>query len=444
MLLAEGFAEIAESDSWSLKVGGKYFFTRSGTTLVAFTVGDGYEKGNGFTVLGAHSDSPCLRLKAVPCVEKCDYLMLNTQGYGGGLWHTWFDRDLGLAGRVLVKEGDAIVARLVRINENVARIPNLAIHLTRGEERTGGFKPNLHEHARAILTTSKNMRAWEGYDAEAAKAKGHHHLHPVVTSLVADNIGVSPNDIVDMELQLIDLQTPAYGGAKNEFICSGRLDNLCSSYQSLAALIAATDVNTRTSYKSAEKATNVHVAVLFDHEEVGSNSSGGAGSQLFMDTLRRINDCLTDGSHECFMRALRKSFVVSCDMAHALHPNYQAKHDPSMAPLINEGMVIKHNANQRYATSTVSATMFREVAKKMDIPTQEFAIRADGACGSTIGPIISCLTGILTVDVGTPQYSMHSIREMMGAEDAEVGYKHLLGCLLHHPTLADQMKTMDI
>jgi len=430
-LLVAGFSEVSEADSWKgLQPGSKHFFTRSGTTIVAFTVGKAFEAGNGFTVLGAHSDSPCLRVKAVATVQKNEFLMLNTQPYGGGLWHTWFDRDLGLAGRVLTRNADgSIASRLLRIDENIARIPNLAIHLTRGDTERGSFKPNLHEHGRAILTSK--------HDPDFKLPPGS-LFHPFLVDIVSKRLEVNPADIIDMELQLIDLQAPSIGGPEGEFLYSGRLDNLCSGYQAIRAIIdASSDANFASQ-------TNVHISVLFDHEEVGSTSNSGAGSQLFMDTLRRINDALTDASHESFMRALRRSLVVSVDMAHALHPNYSAKHDATMAPKLNMGMVIKHNANQRYATTSVSATMFREFAKLMNIPTQEFAIRSDGACGSTIGPIISSLTGILTVDVGTPQFSMHSIREMMGSEDAYTGYVHLLGALLHHPTLASQMQKLDI
>jgi aspartyl aminopeptidase len=178
--------------------------------------------------------------------------------------------------------------------------------------------------------------------------------------------------------------------------------------------------------------------MLFDHEEVGSASTTGAGSSLFMDTLGRINQSLTDGTHSTLMRSLRKSFVVSIDMAHGLHPNYAGKHDASMAPKMHHGLVIKHNCNQRYATNAVSASMFRQIGKLAGVLMQDFTVRADSACGSTIGPIIATLSGILTVDVGTPQFSMHSIREMMASDDAETGYLHLKSVFIHHPALASK------
>ena len=450
-LLAAGYQQILEKDEWMLEPGGKYFFTRAATTCVAFTIPNDIKESTttnswGFSVLGAHSDSPCLRIKAVPCMDKQEYLMLNTQPYGGGLWHTWFDRELGIAGRVLLKDPttNAIVSELIRCDKPVARIPNLAIHLTRGDGETPGvFKPNLQEHAKAIFTMKHNKKCRDMNEGDL--------FHPELIELVREYVpsNMSTWEIVDMELQLIDVVPSCLGGNMNEFLLSGRLDNLCSSYQCMRAIIDASTTYdmknvTSTTTNTPLKQNNIHVSVMFDHEEVGSASAQGAGSQLFMDTLRRITDCLGDKSHQSFMRTLRNSLVVSVDMAHALHPNYTHKHCSTMAPKINKGMVIKHNANQRYATSSVSATMFRRFAQLQEIPVQEFAIRSDGACGSTIGPIISTLTGILTVDVGTPQYSMHSIREMMGSDDAYIGYMHLLGVLLHHPTVANEMKSLDI
>jgi len=429
-LVAAGFTKVAEAGDWSeLRPGGKYYFTRNRTTLIAFTIGGGYELGNGFTILGAHTDSPCLRIKPVTCTQKQYALMLNTQPYGGGLWHTWFDRDLGLAGRVLLKGPNGeINSRLVRIDEPIARIPNLSIHLTSGSERES-FTPNLHEHAKALLTISKGKMGLTASDVSDSEHTGR--IHPLVLSLVADKLGVSPADIEDVELQLTDIQPTTLGGADSEFVFSGRLDNLCSTFQSLRALIDG-------SSSGIETQTNVRMAMLFDHEECGSSSTVGAGSSLFMDTLKSIVEGLAKARFfgGLIIQTLRKSFVVSADMAHGLHPNYPAKHDATMAPVINGGMVIKHNPNQRYATNAISATLFRRFGKMADVPVQEFTVRADSACGSTIGPIISTLSGILTVDCGSPQFSMHSIREMMGKDDVFYGYAILLSTLENHPKLA--------
>ena len=421
LLSAAGFRRLHEQSEWDLLKGGKYFFTRNETSVIAFTVGGAYIPGNGFTILGAHSDSPCLKIKPVTCHKKGDALMLNTQPYGGGLWHTWFDRDLGLAGRIITEENGEMRTKLVRIDRPIARIPNLAIHLTSGTERES-FAPNLQEHAKAILSLDPTFIEKKPSSDDTSK---NLRLHPGLLHLVSIETEVDPDIIADMELQLIDVQPSTIGGATNDLIFSGRLDNLCSSYQIMRALIDG-------STEDAESQPNIRMAMMFDHEEVGSASCCGAGSSMFMDTLRLISDCFTDQTHGnrilcrihilgrllspnilfagIFIRSLRDSLVVSIDMAHALHPNYSGKHDTTMAPKINGGLVIKHNANQRYATNGVSATMFRHFGKVAGVPVQEFAVKSDSGCGSTIGPIIATLSGILTVDCGSPQFSMHSIR----------------------------------
>lgn len=424
-LVATGFTKVFEDSDWDLKKGGKYFYTRNNTSLVAFTVGDSFDPATGmFTAVGAHTDSPCLRVKAVSNLKKGNFLMLNITNYGGGLWHTWFDRDLGLAGRVLQKQPDGSIATLLfRIDEPIARIPTLAIHLTAGKEREA-FSPNLHDNCQAILSLDPAFIGVEPEEGEQEMAK---RMHPALLRMIAKSIGIPAASIEDVEMQLIDVQPSCLGGASKEFLYSGRLDNLCSAYQSVCAL--------RDSPTAGAK--NVKIAMLFDHEEVGSSSSTGAGSSMFMDTLQRVYSALAGRLYESsrFMQTLRRSLVVSIDMAHALHPNYSGKHDPAMAPHINGGLVIKHNANQRYATNSVSASLFRRFGKLAGVPVQEFSVRADAGCGSTIGPIIATLSGILTVDVGSPQFSMHSIREMMGSKDPYYGYLHLKAAFEHHPSI---------
>lgn len=435
-LVAAGFKQISERSAWNLQRGGKYFFKRNDTCLVAFKVGKNFK--NIFTIAGAHTDSPCLRVKPVACITKSNTLMFNTQPYGGGLWHTWFDRDLGIAGRVVLRASSddlsvGIETKLFHINRPIARIPTLAIHLSTPSEREA-FAPNLQEHAKAIFSLDKEfMNTSKDINKNCSE-----RIHPGLLAMIAKEINVDVALIEDVEIQLVDIQPSCLGGACDEFIYSGRLDNLCSSYQSLRALIDASDE------KSNEKQEeNTQMIFLFDHEEIGSSSSVGAGSSIFMNTIQRILEELADNSASTLMAALRNSFVVSADMAHGLHPNYPAKHDASMAPVFNQGMVIKHNCNQRYATNSLSATLFRLIGKKMNVPVQEFTVRSDSACGSTIGPIISTLSGILTVDVGTPQFSMHSIREMMGSLDAYNGYQHIKGTFLYHPEIAESLAKLE-
>jgi len=429
-LVAAGYVELFESSaaSWQLERNGRYFFTRNGTTIIAFAVGGAYKAGDGFTVLGAHTDSPCFKVKPVTCMIKGDALMVNTQPYGGGLWHTWFDRDLGLAGRLLLKNPTTghLDSKLVRIDKPVARIPNLAIHLAASRD---SFAPNIQEEGKAILSMSPSLVATKPESVFEREVGSR--LHPVLLHMCAKAAGVDPASIEDMELQLTDVQPSTTGGADDELLFSGRLDNLCSSYQCLRALID----NCKTQEDLSSLGT-VNMTLLFDHEECGSASSQGAGSNMFMDTISIITSKLSgDSSTGMLLQVMRASFLCSVDMAHAQHPNYSGKHDATMAPKINSGLVVKHNANQRYATNGLSASVFRRAGKLAGVPVQEFSVRSDSACGSTIGPIISTLSGILTVDCGSPQFSMHSIRECMGKHDAYNGYAHLKAILRHHRDL---------
>lgn len=278
---------------------------------------------------------------------------------------------MGIAGRAIIRNDDGSVGtKLVRINKPVARIPNLAIHLTAAADREA-FAFNLHENCKAILSMDPQNVSSETLP---------NGLNPCLATLVATECDISVDSIMDLDLQLIDLQPSCIGGASEELLFSGRLDNLCSSFQCVRAIIdTAKEMEESSSSSSYDR--NVQMVLMFDHEEVGSNSSQGAGSSMFMDTLRRIDSCLGGGATDSLVRAMRKSFVVSIDMAHAHHPNYPAKHDPCMAPKINQGLVIKHNANQRYATNAFSAVMFKQFGAIAGLPMQEFSVRSDMGCG---------------------------------------------------------------
>lgn len=425
-----GYEQISEREDWNLVAGNKYYFTRNHSTIVAFAIGKKYVAGNGFHVIGAHTDSPCLKLKPTSKVTKGGYLEIGVQTYGGGLWHTWFDRDLTIAGRMIIRDGnDGYSHRLVRIKEPIMRIPTLAIHLDRGVN--DGFKANTQSHLVPVLATavkaelnkvvSENGPAGSGTSTDGnksnEKSKSEKH-HPLLLQLLADEVGCDPEDICDFELQACDTQPSLIAGAAKEFIFSGRLDNLCMSFCSLQALIDAT-----SSESSLDNEIGVRMVALFDHEEVGSNSAQGAGSPAMLDALSRITFSFNPNS-QLLEKAIQKSFLVSADMAHALHPNYMDKHEDNHQPKLHGGLVIKHNANQRYATNAVTSFIFREIASKHNLPVQDFVIRNDMACGSTIGPILASGTGIRTVDIGAPQLSMHSIREMCAVDDVEHAYKH--------------------
>ena len=295
-----GFTRAEAWEQDKLSPGKGYYFIRNGTTVIAFTVGGSLSHDSfGYTVVGAHTDSPCLKIKPVPVSKKSDSLVVNTQPYGGGLWHTWFDRDLGIAGRVICRSADGtIYSRLTRIDSPMARIPNLAIHLTSGSEREH-FSPNLQEHGKAILTMDKSILA-------LAPSPESARFHPYLLALISQNINVPVNEIVDLELQLIDIQPSTLSGLdNNEFVLSGRLDNLCSAYQALRALIDST--------RTLQSQTNISIAMLFDHEEIGSASAQGAGSSLFMDTLKSLNDVFNKGSSHGMKYEIDNLVIIFCD-----------------------------------------------------------------------------------------------------------------------------------
>lgn len=430
-----GYEQVSEREDWKLEVGNRYFFTRNHSTIVAFAIGKKYVAGNGFHIIGAHTDSPCLKLKPVSKVTKGGYLEVGVQTYGGGLWHTWFDRDLTVAGRVIIREEkDGSVSyshRLVRIEEPIMRIPTLAIHLDRGVN--DGFKVNTQNHLLPVLATSikaelnkvvvvngpvENEVKTEGKKSVENITTNNSKHHPLLLQIIASQLGCEPDDIYDFELQACDTQPSIVAGAAKEFIFSGRLDNLCMSFCSLKALIDAT-----SSDSNLEDESGVRLVALFDHEEVGSDSAQGAGSPVLEDALTRIT-CSFHSDSKLLKKAIQRSFLVSADMAHALHPNYMDKHEENHQPKLHGGLVIKNNANQRYATNAVTSFIFREIATKHNLPIQDFVVRNDMRCGSTIGPILASGVGIRTVDIGAPQLSMHSIREMCAVDDVKHSYEH--------------------
>ncbi|GLJ23635.1 hypothetical protein SUGI_0447640 [Cryptomeria japonica] len=453
-----GYEQLFEREDWNLKEGGKYFFTRNYSTIIAFAIGQKYTAGNGFHIVGAHTDSPCLKLKPYSKVSKGGFLEVAVQTYGGGLWHTWFDRDLSVAGRVIVKRNidgaPSYSHELVRIQEPILRVPTLAIHLDRGSN--DGFKVNTQSHLLPVLATAikaevnrqgdsnekcmtttngdqkseKDQKAAEGGDSDIKK----HHL--LLLELLASKLGCKPEEICDFELQLCDTQPSVVAGVEKEFIFSGRLDNLCMSFCSLKALLDGT-----ASEESLQDETGVRMVALFDHEEVGSNSAQGAGSPVMLDAFSRITSSLSAyDSKVSLEKVIQRSFLVSADMAHCLHPNYMDKHEENHQPKMHNGLVIKSNANQRYATNAVTSFIFREIGKKHKIPVQDFVVRNDMGCGSTIGPILASGVGIRTVDVGAPQLSMHSIREMCGVDDVIYSYEHLKAYFEEFTNLDSQIK----
>jgi aspartyl aminopeptidase len=390
-LLAEGYVELLEEDSWVIEEGGKYFVTRNESSLIAFTTPQLTFNQTGWRMVGAHTDSPCFKLKPNAQVDRFGYHQLGVEVYGGVLLHTWLDRDLSIAGRITVKtqNGD-IVSRLVDFKDPIAVVPNLAIHLNR--QANEGFSVNPQEEILPILCGAENE-----FD-----------LHELLkTQLKKQHADLDIETILDFELSLYDTQPAALVGLHKEYICSARLDNLLSCFVGLRALLDS-DLQRPS------------LLICTDHEEIGSLSACGANGPFLEDVLHRLTP-----DPEQYVQAIQRSMLVSADNAHALHPNYAHKHDKNHAPAINKGAVIKVNANQRYATNSETASVYRDIAAEENYEVQCFVVRSDMACGSTIGPITSGEIGVPTIDIGLPTFGMHSIRELAGSRDAYGLYKVL-------------------
>jgi len=408
-LESQKFTKLDERENWDSLKPGHYYFTRNQSTIVAFSIPVKYQKGNGFTVMAGHTDSPVFRVKPRSKFSKSGSLMVGVEAYGGGLWHSWFDRDLSVAGRVVVntngkEEKEAFESRLVRIDRPILRISNLAIHLNRGVNDSG-FQFNSESQTVPVLATEFATQSNKTLNAET-KSPLNDDCHPMLLRLLAKELGVNTADCIqDFELCLYDTQKSCLGGAFNEFIYSARLDNLMSCFVCLRALLQA---NRAESYGNE---TNIRMLACFDNEEIGSNSNRGAASNLLLSTMKRLN------GEKSFESAIQKSFLISSDMAHAVHPNYSDKHESQHAPQIHKGLVVKFNSNQRYSTSMATSFHIFELARKLNVPLQKFMVRNDSPCGSTIGPILATACGIRAIDVGIPQLSMHSIREVCGVKD---------------------------
>eukprot|EP00735_Rhodelphis_limneticus_P005956 TRINITY_DN1810_c0_g1::TRINITY_DN1810_c0_g1_i1::g.14066::m.14066 TRINITY_DN1810_c0_g1::TRINITY_DN1810_c0_g1_i1::g.14066 ORF type:complete len:472 (-),score=102.78,sp/B9RAJ0/DNPEP_RICCO/48.34/2e-162,Peptidase_M18/PF02127.10/3.1e-160,Peptidase_M42/PF05343.9/4.6,Peptidase_M42/PF05343.9/2.7e-06 TRINITY_DN1810_c0_g1_i1:268-1635(-) len=403
-LLQQGYKKLIETEPWNLIPGGKFFFTRNQSCLVAFTVGKKYQTGNGFNIIAAHTDSPCLKIKPRSKLANLEYQQIGVECYGGGLWHTWFDRDLSVCGRVIVKESDKFVHRLVRVERPICRIPSLAIHLAQDFE----LKFNKENHLVPIMAAEAAKQLTGATDVPNSDRHS-----PELLNLIAKELGTTVDNLRDFELCLYDTQPASLGGINEDLIYSSRLDNLMSCYSGLKAL--------EKSDATLEDESAIRLLALFDHEEVGSQSAVGACSALLQDSMARICSSLNsndpNGDHVSIMK--NKSFILSCDMAHAVHPNYSDKHEKNHQPKMHKGVVIKTNSNQRYATNSIGTTILRELGAKRGVPLQDFVVRNDGPCGSTVGPILSANLGVRALDIGIPQLSMHSIREVCGAADVE-------------------------
>jgi aspartyl aminopeptidase len=387
-LTAAGFTELSEADEWPAS--GRFFTVRAGS-LVAWIAGDG--AGNPFRIVGAHTDSPNLRVKQHPDRFVSGWQVVALQPYGGAWLNSWLDRDLGISGRLSIRVGNTVDSWLVRIDEPILRVPQLAIHLAE-DRKSLALDPQ--RHVNAVWGVGSGSRSFLRF--------------------VAEHAGVPEADVLGYDLMTHDLNPSRLAGANQELVSAPRLDNQATCYAGLEAFLAA------------EPTDHLPVLALFDHEEVGSQSDHGAQSELLPTVLERIT-LAAGGGREEYLRRLSTSMVASGDMAHATHPNYPERHEPGHLIEVNGGPVLKVQPNLRYATDGRTAAAFAMACAQGGVPLQRYEHRADLPCGSTIGPMTAARTGVPTVDVGAPQLAMHSARELMGAGDV-VAYSAALRAFL--------------
>mgnify|MGYP004531642027 FL=1 len=377
----EGFVEIKEKDTWQIEQGKKYYVTRNLSSVIAFKIPQNDFKS--FNIVASHSDSPTFKIKENAEIEvKNKYVKLNTEKYGGMICSTWFDRPLSIAGRILVKENNAVKTHLVNIDKDLVIIPNLAIHMNR--EVNDGYKYNAQIDMLPL------------YGDNSSKGS--------LMKTIAKEVNVEEESILGTDLFLYNRMNGTKIGANEEYISSPRLDDLECAFTSLSAFLSENTSNSASVY------------CVFDNEEVGSGTKQGADSTFLYDVLRRINISLGK-TEEDYYRLISSSFMVSADNAHALHPNYTDKSDPTNKVYMNDGIVIKYNANQKYTTDAVSASIFKTICDSVDVPYQTFTNRSDILGGSTLGNISNAHVSLNTIDIGLAQLAMHSTYETAGAKD---------------------------
>lgn len=382
-LTEQGFEELCENKNWQIKEGGKYFVTRNLSSVIAFKVPTKNFKS--FHIVASHSDSPTFKIKDHPeQVVKGKYVQLNTERYGGMIYSTWFDRPLSIAGRALVKTETGVATKLLNIDHDLLVIPNLAVHMDRTVNDGMKYNPQVN-----LLPL---------YGDAASK--------DTFNKLVAEACGTAEENIISTDLFLYNRTAPTVWGAHNEYMSCAKLDDLECAFSSLKAFL------------KGENSQSVSVCAIFDNEEVGSSTKQGANSTFMYDVLHRINENL-GRTEEQYHTAVASSFMLSADNAHALHPNHPAISDPTNPVYLNEGIVIKHNANQKYTTDAVSSAIFQKMCEEKNVPYQHFVNRSDVAGGSTLGNIANTHVSLNTVDIGMAQLAMHSSYETAGVLDLD-------------------------
>ncbi|WP_300531234.1 M18 family aminopeptidase [Peptacetobacter sp.] len=390
-----GFEKLSPKENWKLEVGKKYYTTKNSSALVAFKVNSDEVEKEGFRIIGSHTDSPGFRIKPNAEIESCGaYLKLNTEGYGGMILSTWLDRPLAMAGRVFLRGENPFkpVEKIVNINKPVCIIPNLAIHMNRSIN--DGYKYNKQTDMLPLVGLINEQLEKDNY----------------MVKLLASELNVEIEEIIDFDIFLYEYEKGCFTGANGEFISTGRLDNLSMYYSSVEALL---DSNSKS---------GISIAVGFDNEEVGSSTKQGADSNMLLNILERI--CISLGKdRQQFFEAIENSFIISSDLAHAVHPNVNGMADSTNRPVMGKGPVIKVHAGQAYTSDGYSISVYKEICRECGVEYQEFVNKSDQRGGSTIGPISSTHIDIPSVDIGAPILSMHSIRELGCSEDFYNTYK---------------------
>ncbi|WP_314340127.1 M18 family aminopeptidase [Leptotrichia wadei] len=384
-----GFERIMPREKWEIKKGGKYFLKKSSSTIIAFTVGEDFDVKNGFKIFGAHTDSPCFRIKPSPEIVIENVVRLNTEVYGGPILSTWFDRPLSIAGRVIVKGENSFFPRTVKIkiDEPLLTIPNLAIHQNR--EVNNGVKIDKQNDVLPVISLINKNFEREGY----------------LERIILEKTGIKKEDIIDFDLYLYATEKGCLLGANEEFMSSPKIDNLASVYTGLIGLLEA-----------EENQDRINIFVAFDNEEIGSATKQGADSNYLLNTLERISLAL-GLSRGDFLQMLESSYILSADAAHAAHPAHLGKTDPTNRGRINEGISIKISAKQKYTSDGYSIAVIKQLIEGTEIQIQPFVNESNELGGSTIGPISSTHLDIDGVDLGVPMFAMHSVRELCGIFD---------------------------
>lgn len=390
-----GFEKLNPKENWKLEVGKKYYITKNSSALVAFKINSDEVEKEGFRIIGSHTDSPGFRIKPNAEMESCGaYLKLNTEGYGGMILSTWLDRPLAMAGRVFLRGENPFkpVEKIVNINKPVCIIPNLAIHMNRSIN--DGYKYNKQTDMLPLVGLINEQLEKDNY----------------MVKLLASELNVEVEEIIDFDIFLYEYEKGCFTGANEEFISTGRLDNLSMYYSSVEALL------------DSDSKSGISIAVGFDNEEVGSATKQGADSNMLLNILERI--CISLGKdRQQFFEAIENSFIISSDLAHAVHPNVNGMADPTNRPVMGKGPVIKVHAGQAYTSDGYSISVYKEICRECGVEYQEFVNKSDQRGGSTIGPISSTHIDIPSVDIGAPILSMHSIRELGCSEDFYNTYK---------------------